>query len=129
MKKEVLKETTRDLIALGSVPFFILVLARVWMLNKPIYFTQFLIAGIFMLALFFLLKPNLYSGLGFITLIFTGLYYGDNVFWIFGSLIYVCLLASLFYLNYEKKKILLGVLFGCISFFAARYLVSFLYGS
>lgn len=46
MNKNWKKELARDCIALGSIPFYILVVARVSMLSKPIYLAQFIFAGI-----------------------------------------------------------------------------------
>lgn len=114
MKKKWVKETARDLIALGSIPFFILVLVRVSLLNQPEYFRQFLISGISFLILFIILKPNIYAGLGAIALIFTSLHYNSIGFFGFAALIYIFLVASLLYLKYDKKKIIFGVLGGLI---------------
>jgi len=113
-KKEWVRETARDLIALGSVPFFILVLVRVWLLNKPEFFMQFIISGGLFLILFIILKPNIYAGLGAIALIFTSLYYQDIKYTSFAIPVYILLVASLFYLKYDKKKIIFGVLGGLI---------------
>ena len=115
MKKEWIRETARDIIALGSIPFFILVLVRVSLIQKPFYFYQFLIAGIIFLLFMIILKYNLYSGLGFIILVFTNLYYNEFKFLIFSILVYIGLILSLFYIKEEKYKIIKGILFGVIS--------------
>lgn len=129
MKKrfEFLKEGARDFLALGSIPFFILVLVRVWILDTPVYFSQFAIAGSLFLILTFILKNNLYSGLALMMLFFTALVYSEIRYTIFGSLVYVGLVGSLFYLNYEKKKILLGILFGIITTAIGYFLVDFIF--
>ena len=100
-KTDWLSETARDLVALGSVGFFLLVLVRVYMLDNPQYFSQFVLAGVVFLLLFAVFKSNIYSGLGLIVLIFTSLYYADLKFTIFGGVAYVLLLGSLFYLKYD----------------------------
>ncbi|MFH1451590.1 MAG: hypothetical protein ABIF88_00245 [archaeon] len=127
MKKRIEKiwfrETCRDLISLGSIPFFILVLARVYLIHKPDYFSQFLIAGVFFLVFYFIFRYNLYSGLALIVLVFTSLYYDDFTYTIFGSVAYILILGSLFYLKFDWKKILLGVLFGAIGI-GIRFLFS-----
>ncbi len=104
-----LREAARDIVALGSLPFFILVLVRVWMLNKPEYFMQFVVAGVLFGALFIWLRQNVYAGLGLIILIFTSLYYEDYWYAVFGSLAYVLLLGGLIYLREDWKKIGLGL--------------------
>ena len=115
MKKELIKSVARDFIALGGIPFFILVLVRIWLLDTPAYLSQFLIAGGLFLAITLFIKNNIYSGLSLIALFFTALVYLDLRYTIFGSIIYLGLIGSLFYLNYDKKKIIFGVLFGAIS--------------
>ena len=117
MKKEAhswIKTAARDIIAIGGIPFFILVLVRVYMLNNPTYFSQFVISGVLFVALFFLFKQNLYAGLGLIILTFTSLYYQDLMYVIFGVGAYVLLLVSLVYLKEDLKKIFFGIVFGGI---------------
>jgi len=109
-----IKVAARDIVALGSIPFFILVLARVYLLNNPEYFGQFIIAGVVFLGIFFLLKQNIYSGLGLIVLVFTSIYYSALIYTIFGMVAYVLLLAGLFYLKEDVKKILWGIFIGAI---------------
>lgn len=104
----------RDIVAVGGIPFFILILVRVYLLNNPIYFSQFVIAGILFLGSFFLFKQNIYAGLGLIVLIFTSLYYDDLVFSVFGIVAYVFLLAGLFYLKKDVKKIFFGIILGAL---------------
>ncbi|MBU4069999.1 MAG: hypothetical protein KJ646_03370 [Nanoarchaeota archaeon] len=127
MKKEFIKETARDIIALGGVPFFILVLVRVAILSKPDFLLQFLLAGVIFLLINFLVKTNLYSGLGLIILIFTSLYYNDLKFSIFASLVYVGLISSLVYLKSNKKEIIKGVLLGVLSSAISYYLVKVIF--
>jgi hypothetical protein len=117
------KEFLRDLIAMGGIPFFLLVLVRVYMLDKPEYFNQFFISGAIFLILFLIFKSNLYSGLGLIVLLFTSKYYNDLQFTIFASIAYALLVGNLFYLKYDWKKIILGILFGLISI-GAVYLIA-----
>ncbi|MAH03651.1 hypothetical protein CMI39_02585 [Candidatus Pacearchaeota archaeon] len=127
MKKEWIRETARDIIALGSIPFFILVLVRVSLIQKPFYFYQFLIAGIIFLLFMIILKYNLYSGLGFIILVFTNLYYNEFKFLIFSILVYIGLILSLFYIKEEKYKIIKGILFGVISSGISYLFVKYIY--
>lgn len=109
------KELARDFIALGGIPFFVLVLVRVFILSQPAYFYQFLIAGGLFLVTFLFLKQNTYSGLALIALFFTANHYQDMDYNIFGSLVYLGLLFSLNYLGNDKKKIAFGVVIGVIA--------------
>jgi Na+-transporting NADH:ubiquinone oxidoreductase subunit NqrB len=117
------KEIARDLIALGSIPFFILVMVRIALLNNPLYFYKFLIAGIFFVLIFILFRANIYSGLGLISLIFTAVHYADIKYWIFASLVYVLLVYSLYYLKYEWKNIFWGIIFGAIGIFISYFVL------
>jgi len=120
-----IKTAARDIIAIGGVPFFILVLARVYMLNNPEYFSQFLISGAVFLLAFLLFKQNVYSGLGLITLVFTSMYYNDVIFTVFGVIAYALLLVGLFYLKEDWKKVISGILIGVVGI-GASFLFSFL---
>jgi len=108
------KTAARDIVAIGGVPFFILVLVRVYLLNNPVYFSQFVVSGIVFLGTWFLFKQNIYAGLGLIVLVFTSMYYGNNTFAIFGVIAYVFLLGGLFYLKEGIKKIFLGIVLGAL---------------
>ena len=122
------KQSARDFIALGSIPFYALVVARVAMLQNWNYVFQFVFAGIifFILLLIFRLGlQSLYSGLGFILLVLVSLYYKNLFFAIFALIIYILLIVSLFYLKVEKAKIWKGIFAGAIStaagYFAANW--------
>jgi hypothetical protein len=121
------KEVARDFIALGSIPFFVLILVRVYLLDKPVYFSEFIVAGALFLILAYILKATLYSGLGLVALVFTMLYYNNMKYNIFAIAAYILLIASLFYLKEPKKKITLGVLFGAIASGASYCLVPLLF--
>lgn len=114
------KELARDFIALGGLPFFTIVLVRVYILSQPTYFYQFLVAGGLFLVAFLFLKQNIYSGLALIALFFTAKHYQDNQYTFFGSLIYLGLLFSLNYLGKDKKKIVFGVIIGAIAIFITK---------
>ena len=107
-----LKVLARDVIALGGLPFFVLVLVRVWMLDNTAYFLQFVVAGVIFGLLFLFVKQDVYAGLGLIVLVFTSLYYEDFLYSVFGAVAYCLLLVSLFYLGRDWKKVIFGVLIG-----------------
>ncbi|MEN7981848.1 MAG: hypothetical protein ABFQ65_00175 [Nanoarchaeota archaeon] len=125
--KEKIRETARDLIALGGLPFFILVIARVWLISKQYYQFQFIFGGIIFLILMFIFRGELHAGLGLIALVFTTIYYNDLKFGIFASGVYCLLLFSLIYLKEDKRKIFKGILFGGISTLVSYYLVKYLF--
>jgi len=114
-KKTLIKNTARDLIALGSIPFFILVLARIYILAQPDYFIKITFSGFLFIILSFIFKTNIYSGLGLITGFFLSYHYKDIKFTIFSILAYILLITSLIYLKESKKKIFFGILLGVIA--------------
>ncbi|MFA5070943.1 MAG: hypothetical protein WC511_01065 [Candidatus Pacearchaeota archaeon] len=128
MKKEVIRELSRDLIALGGIPFFLLVIIRVSINPDFHYILQFVIAGILFFVMKFLFKSETHSGLSFILLFFIGNYYWDLKFMIFATLMYFLLIASLFYLKKNNKEILKGILSGIISSAISYFSVKLIFG-
>ena len=128
MKKKRFGEIARDLVALGGLPFFILVIARISINPDFHYISQFVVAGILFFIFKFLFKSNIHSGLGLILLFFIGNYYADLKFAIFSTLIYILLIVSLFYLKKDRKEILEGILFGIISSAISYFSVKLFFG-
>lgn len=128
MKKEAIKEVARDLIAFGSIPFFLLVLVRIWILDNPPFLAQFVFAGIIFLGIHFFSKMNIYAGLSLIVLVFTILNYSDLRFTVFGSAIYLLLIGSLIYLKNSKEEVLKGFIFGALSSWISFYAVRMYFG-
>jgi hypothetical protein len=123
MKNEWVREFARDFIALGSIPFLILVIARVFSLNKPYYPMQFIFGAVFFFIFMVIFKAELRAGLGLIMVIFTILYYNSKFFTFFASIVYLGLICSLLYLRKDKKGILKGILLGMVSAGISYYLV------
>ena len=126
--KDFLKEIARDLISLGSPIFFLLVLVRVSMTANYVYLSEFIISGILFLAFVFLFNANVYSGLGFVALVFTSIYYSSINFTIFGTALYFALLFSLFYLKHDLKEIIKGAMLGILSAGIGYYIVRLIFG-
>ncbi len=125
--KDYIKDTARDLIALGGLPFFILILVRVYILNKPEYFAQFAVAGLIFIIIAPFLRTSIYAGLGLIAVVFTNLYYQDLSFGIFSGIAYVLLLGSLVFLEKPKREIVKGVILGALSTGVAYYLIKLIF--
>jgi len=119
-KKNFKKELARDIISLGSVVFFVLVGVRIWLLDNPVYLSQILASGIVFLILFYSFRISLYSGLALIVLVFTGMYYSDPRYWIFGGIVYAALLYSLVYLGKDSRNVLMGILLGTLSIWVGK---------
>lgn len=121
------KELARDFIALGGIPFYLLVVARLTL--PPIdwtYMLQFVFAAIVftLFTIAFRFKIEVHAGLGIILLVLISLYYKNMFFTIFAVLVYIILVSSLFYLKAGKARIWKGILIGLVSiavgYFAAN---------
>jgi len=129
-KKDWKKEVARDILALGSIPFYLIVFIRILIMNDRTYIYQLLIAGL-LLVLFSVfigkikLKADFYTARSFVLLIFTALFYNEIEYTIFASLLWFGLLISSNYLNRGKKKeIVNGLLLGIFSVAVAYFLSS-----
>jgi len=114
MKKEGVKELARDFIALGSIPFLILTIVRVSVIQ--IYYPmEFIISSILFFILNAIFKGEMRVGIGLILLAFTSLFYNHALFTIFALLAYTGIIISSFYLKIGRRQILKGILLGAIS--------------
>ena len=115
-KKSLFQETVRDIIALGRLPFYIIVLIRTSMdVNLRNNFNHLglsLIVILFLFVVFWKWKFEVHAALVVPLLIFVSLYYNYTNFTIFASILVFLLLASLFYLKYEWKRIVVGLIVG-----------------
>ena len=128
MKNKRFEEIARDLVALGGLPFFSLVIVRLSINPDYHYLAQIIFAGILFFLLKFLFKSNVHSGLGFILLLFISNYYFDLKFAIFATLAYMLLIASLVYLKKNNKEIFKGILFGIVSSAISYFSVKLFFG-
>ena len=126
MGKGWLKEAARDTIALGSIPFLMLTIARVSVV-ATYYVMQFIISSVMFLILKKIFKAELHAGIGLILLAFTSLFYHHLLFTAFALVTYTGLVASLFFLNIKKAEILKGILFGVISTLASYFIVKLIF--
>src|SRR3989344_1153479 len=115
-KKSLFQETVRDVIALGSLPFYIIVLIRTSMdanlRNNFNHLGLSLIVVLFLFVVFWKWKFEIHSAFVVPLLIFVSLYYNYTNFTIFASILVFLLLASLFYLKYDWKRIVVGLIVG-----------------
>src|SRR3989344_7505997 len=120
------KELARDCIALGGIFFYVLVMARILMLQNWKYVFQFVFAAaIFvLLAAAFRFKVEAHAGLGFILLVLISLYYKNMFFAVFALIVYILLVISLFYLKVEKSRIWKGILMGAVSTAIGYYIAN-----
>ena len=110
-----LDEIARDLLAVGSIPMFILVAARTGVGGYYGYFYQFLFAGLILLILASFFKSENYLARTIMIYFFTVKYYNDNIFTYFATAVLILVFLSALYLKKPKKQILIGIIFGIIS--------------
>jgi hypothetical protein len=121
------REVARDVLALGGIPFYLIVIARATIGKYNVFVYQLLIAiaAIYIIQ-FFIKKSNLRIARGFVLFIFTSLFYQDFVFTVFAFLLWLTALAALFYLKEKISNIIKGVMAGIVSAAIGYYVSSFL---
>ena len=123
MPKNWKKEVARDTLALGSIPFYFLVIIRAVIGKYAVFVYQVLIAVIVLFILAKLIKnSNLHIARGLVLFVFTSLFYNDLFYTSFVSLVFLIMLVSSVYLKEEKAKIAKGVLLGVITSLVSYYL-------
>jgi len=126
MQKKWIEEVARDLIAFGGLPFLIITIIRV-STGKAYYPMQFIIGSVVFFILRFFIKADLRSGLAFVLCVFTSVFYNHRLFTIFAILIYIGLIAALFYLKHKKNEILTGIILGLISTAISYFIVKIVF--
>lgn len=122
MKTSWLKEIARDLLALGSIPFYFLVVIRAVIGKYDIFVYQMLIAAIIIFILYFIIKDsNIHIARALVILAFTSLFYKEMIFTVFAALIWVLLLASAYYIKRKIGFVVRGIVIGIISSLVGYY--------
>ena len=117
------KEIARDILALGGIPFYIIIIARATIGEHQLFVSQMLLAIVVLYVLQFVVKKaNLHIARGLIVVFFTNLFYSDVTFTLFAVLLWFAALGSLFYLQTKVSSIVKGILLGIVSTAAAYYL-------
>jgi hypothetical protein len=122
MKKDWKKEIARDVLAFGSIVFYVLVIVRA--LIKPYRpFVDSLVVAILVLIVLYIFIKNYdtYIARGFVLAFFTSIFYQDRLFSIFASFLFLGLIFSSYYIGTEKSKISKGLIFGAISIAIGYY--------
>lgn len=127
MPKNWKKEVARDCIALGSIPFYFIVIIRAIIGQYVIFVYQLLIALVVLYVLSFIIKKSdVYSARTFVLWAFTSLFYKHNLYTIFAFVLWVLVVISSNYLKVKKNVIIKGVVLGIISAGIAYYLAPFI---
>ncbi len=121
-----LREISRDLMALGSIPFLLLVLIRIYIANNYLQFFQIIFGVILIFLLSIIFKRNdKYSAVIVVLGVFTSIFYNELKFTIFAVIIGLLALFGMHkYLG--RRHVWHGSIFGgissLISYFISIYL-------
>lgn len=117
------KEAARDILALGSIPFYAIVMIRALIGPYYLFFAQLVIAAALLFAFNFAFKSqDNYTSRGFVLLVLTSIFYQSALYTIFASLLWLLLVLSSAYLKKKKIDILKGFLSGIVSAALAYYI-------
>lgn len=110
------EEIARDLIALGGLPFYLLILVRAAIGE----YISFLIEVAIALPVLYLLSralrgSNMHIARALVLVVFTSLFYKALPFTIFSSLVWCGMIYALYRLNKQAGEILKGIAAGAVS--------------
>ena len=110
------KEVARDIIALGGLPFYFLVVIRS-VIGEDFSFVMQLAIGILVLLILsaFVKNSSQYIARGIILATFSSMYYKSTIYTIFAFLVLVGMGFSLAYLKTKNREIVKGAVIGAIS--------------
>mgnify|MGYP001563862404 CR=1 FL=1 len=122
MKKSWLKETARDFLAFGSVPFYFLVVIRAVIGKYDVFVYQMVIAAIVVFILYFIIKnSDLHVARSLAAVVFTSIFYNALLYTFFAALVWVLLVIAAYYVKRNMGFVLRGVIIGLISSVAGYY--------
>ena len=123
MEKDWKREIARDAIAFGSILFYLIVIIRAIIGEHMAFVYQTVIALIILVILSFIIKnANQHIARAVPLVIFTSLFYKDNLFTLFAVLLFAVMVISAFYIKEKKEAIVKGIILGLIAALTAYYL-------
>ena len=109
------KELARDIIALGSLPFYGLVIIRAIIGEMRLMYHVVIALVILFLLAQIVKQANQHIARGVVLAIFISFFYQDTLFTIFAILLVGAMVFSLHHLKTKRSEIAWGVVFGAIS--------------
>ena len=123
MKKNWKYEIARDTMAFGSILFYLIVIARATIGKYMPFVYQLLIAlAILAISSFIIKSTNHHIARAFVLVVFTSLFYKDNLFTFFAALLWIFIIGAAFYIKVNKKSIAKGIILGVIAALISYYL-------
>lgn len=126
MPKNWKKEIARDTIALGSIPFYSIVIIRAVIGRYSPFVYQLLIALAIIFVLSKLKNANQHIARGLVLVVFSSLFYKDRLYTVFVSLLWIGMIFSSLYLKVNGREIANGAIYGIVSTAISYYAVSLL---
>lgn len=116
------KETARDVLALGSWVFYLLVIARALIKPYRPFADHLVIAAVVLLIIGLVVKDfDGYVSRALVLVVFTSLFYESMRFTIFASLIGIGLVISSWYVGSSRLSIVKGIGAGLIAVVVGYY--------
>ena len=120
-------EIARDLIAIGGLPFYALVVIRTTVGMYEDFISRLLISIVVLYVLCHFSKDaDKHIARGFILATFTSLHYEHVPFAIFAFIVWAIMIYSLYYLKATQRQIFTGIAFGIISAAVGYFLTLFI---
>ena len=127
MKKRWKDETARDLLALGSWVFYILVIGRALIKPYRPFVDEIIIAGVVVvLAGMMFLEFDGYIARALVLVIFTSMFYENVIYTSFASIVGLLMLFSSYGLNKDIRRIGLGLIVGIFALICGYYWALFI---
>ena len=116
------KEIARDVLALGSWVFYLIVIARALIKPYRPFADQIIIAAIVLILIGLVYKNwDGYVARALVLVVFTTIFYQSMIYGIFVSLVGMVLIYSSWYVGNTSKKIFYGLVVGVISIVVGYY--------
>ena len=123
MKMDWKKEFARDVLALGSWVFYVLVIGRAMIEPYRPFLDQIIIPGIFIITVFAFWKGfDDYIARGFILVVFTILFYESLVYSIFAVTAGLLLIFSSYFVRKNISSIIKGLFIGLVAILIGYFL-------
>ena len=123
MKKDWKYEIARDSMAFGSILFYFIVTIRSLIGEYLIFVYQLLIAiAILIISSFIIKNANHHLARAFVIVVFTSIFYKDNLFTVFAFLLWFFMIGSAFYIKINKNSIYKGIILGIVATIISYYL-------
>ena len=121
MKEGKKREFARDFLSVGSIVFYILVLARALIQPYRPFVDQLVVSLVVLMVISLFVKYDGYVARGLILVFFTSVFYNSNLFTWFAVVVFLGLMISSYYLRKDKRSLIKGVVFGIVSVLVGYY--------